>query len=204
MRCTLVSLDPFIEQHQQFCTFSHICEFFTYFSDSISTEMAAKMDRKLNRKMEEHLLSVQRETKAALDGFKGSGFKVDKEFVDNFLKLSVDRYEMNALNNFNSSSKFTSTLVLIEFIPFIRMTQTCRYYAKEAESKTKNGFKIPKPVTMPLATNVSATIDLTASPLNKKKRISGDVSNVEQTKMSELIDFNLNSLHQYTAEEGEF
>ena len=79
--------------------------------------MAEKMDKKLNRKMEEHLLNVQRETNAALDGFKGSGFKVDKEFVDNFLKLSIDRYEMNALNNSNSKLKSTATLVLIEFPP---------------------------------------------------------------------------------------
>lgn len=40
--------------------------------------------------MDEHLLMIQRETKAALDRFKSSGFKVDTEFLGDFLEQSID------------------------------------------------------------------------------------------------------------------
>lgn len=41
--------------------------------------------------MDEHLTSVQCGAKAALERFRESGLKMDRKFMDYFLKLSTDR-----------------------------------------------------------------------------------------------------------------
>lgn len=48
-------------------------------------------ENSIDTKMDAHLMNIQRETKAALDDFEESGFKVDKKFINHFLKVSIDR-----------------------------------------------------------------------------------------------------------------
>lgn len=45
----------------------------------------------IETKMDEHLLSVQREAKLALDQFGACGMKMDKKFINHFLKVTIDR-----------------------------------------------------------------------------------------------------------------
>lgn len=41
--------------------------------------------------IDEHLLTIQRDTKSMLDRLAKSGLNVDKKFLQYFMKLSVDR-----------------------------------------------------------------------------------------------------------------
>lgn len=41
--------------------------------------------------MDEHLVNIHRETTAALVGFEMTGSKIDKNFINNFLSVSIDR-----------------------------------------------------------------------------------------------------------------
>lgn len=41
--------------------------------------------------MDEHLMNIQRDTKAALDRFERSGLRIDKKFLKYFMRLSLDR-----------------------------------------------------------------------------------------------------------------
>lgn len=45
----------------------------------------------VERHMDEHLMTIQRDTKATLDRLEKSGLKIDKKFLNYFLKQSVDR-----------------------------------------------------------------------------------------------------------------
>ncbi|XP_031624192.1 uncharacterized protein LOC116341339 [Contarinia nasturtii] len=73
------------------------------------------MDESVTKtKMDEHLMRVEQETIAALDSFQKSGLKVDKEFISDFLKVSINR-----------------------------LTQTCICYEVDVRSNTSRGTPSP-------------------------------------------------------------